>query len=668
MMRRFVVPLLLFAAATATAQAVTQQSDAKKKNITLKETIGRPTFGGYQLSPDGKLALFTKTERDPKDYSPTAHIWVHDFASGRTFQLTNSQRGESNPRFLPDGRIAFTSNRDTRNAWYVISPNGGEAVKLVEGGDSVPTGGQFSKDARRLVYTETTQRPDKKEWDERVRRRDDGYYAEQKLTYTHIWTYDLVTKSKKQITSGQTDNTGPQFSPDASTIAFTSNRSGKTVRDAGHSNNSDIYLVPAMGGEPRQLTTNQGPDGSPAWSPDGQMIAYTSSDRINSSADQMDVKVIGANGGQPRNLTADLDFSVGNIEWSKDGKFIYFTTTEWLGTKLYKVPVAGGRPTPITFEKGYEVSDFVSTEDGSKWLVTGGSLQDNSIVLLSGPDGAQPKRIFEDHGSMAEFNVARSEPIKWKGADNWEIHGVLTYPLNYQPGQKYPMILQVHGGPFGRFGATFNMGAQQWAARGYAVLQPNPRGSSGGTYAFGAANQNDWGGKDWVDISKGVDEVIKMGVADTSKLAIMGGSYGGFMTFWAITQTPRFKAAIGHAGISDWYSFFGQTDIPNLLEYGFGGLPSESKQTYERWSPIEHASKVTTPLLITHGEQDLRVPISQADQYYRLLKKMGKTVEYLRFPREGHGIAEPMHRLYLEEEQAKWFDKHVLKNSARIVP
>lgn len=666
MMRRLVVSLCLFSAVTATAQSVTQA--AAKKNITLKETIGRPTFGGYQLSPDGKLALFTKTERDPKDYSPTAHIWVHDFASGRTFQLTNSQRGESNPRFLPDGRIAFTSNRDTRNAWYVISPNGGEAVKLVEGGDSVPTGGQFSKDAKRLVYTETTQRPDKKEWDERVRRRDDGYYAEQKLTYTHIWTYDLTTKTKKQITTGQTDNTGPQFSPDASTIAFTSNRSGKTVRDAGHSNNSDIYLVPTAGGEPRQLTTNPGPDGSPTWSPDGQVIAYTSSDRINSSADQMDVKVISANGGQPRNLTADLDFSVGNLEWSKDGKFIYFTATEWLGTKLYKVPVAGGKPTPIALEKDYVVSDFVATEDGSKWLVTGGSLADNSIVLLTGPDGAQPKRVFEDHGSMAEFNVARSEAIKWKGADNWEIHGVLTYPVNYQAGQRYPMILQVHGGPFGRFGATFNMSAQQWAARGYAVLQPNPRGSSGGTYAFGAANQNDWGGKDWVDISKGVDEVIRMGVADTSKLAIMGGSYGGFMTFWAITQTPRFKAAIGHAGISDWYSFFGQTDIPNLLEYGFGGLPSESKQTYERWSPIEHAAKVTTPLLITHGEQDLRVPISQADQYYRLLKKMGKTVEYLRFPREGHGIAEPLHRLYLEEEQAKWFDKHVLKNSARIVP
>ncbi|HET9424508.1 MAG TPA: S9 family peptidase [Gemmatimonadaceae bacterium] len=662
-MRRLLVSLCVFTAVAASAQA------PAKKNITLRETIGRPTYGGYQLSPDGKLALFTRTERDPKDYTPTSHIWLHDFGTGRSFQLTSSARGESNPRFLPDGRVAFTSNRDTRNAWYVISPNGGEAVKLVDGGDSLPTGGSFSKDGKRLTFTEQTQRADRKEWEERVKRKDDGYYAEQKLTYTHIWVYDLETKKKRQLTTGTTDNMGPAFSPDASMIAFSSNRSGKTVRDANHSNNSDLFLVPTAGGEPRQITTNPGPDNNPVWSPDGQMIAYSSSDRVNSSADQMDVKVMPAAGGQPRNLTADLDYSVSNIEWSKDGKWIYFTATEGLTSKLYKVPASGGKPTPISFGNGYVVSDFVTTDDGSKWIVTGATLEEPGVVYLTGPDGAQAKRVFEDHGRLSsEFNIARSETLTWKGADNWDIEGILTYPVNYQPGQKYPLILQIHGGPFGRYAATFNPGAQIWAARGYAVLQGNPRGSSGRTYAFGAANQNDWGGKDFIDIMNGVDHVVKMGVADTGRLAVMGGSYGGFMTFWTITQTPRFKAAIGHAGISDWYSFFGQTDIPNLLEYGFGGLPTQSKATYERWSPIEHATKVTTPLLITHGENDQRVPIPQADQYYRTLKKLGKTVEFLRYPREGHGITEPMHRLHLDEEQAKWFDKYVLRGTTRVVP
>jgi dipeptidyl aminopeptidase/acylaminoacyl peptidase len=666
MMRRIVLPLVLFAVSTASAQTVTQA--AVKKNLSLKETIGRPTYGGYVLSPDGKTALFARTERDPKDYTPTAHIWLHDFATGRSFQLTNSPRGESNARFMPDGRIAFTSNRDNRTSWYAISPTGGEAVRLLEGTDSLPVNGQFSRDGKKLVYTEATQRADKKEWDDRVKRKDDGYYFEQKLTYTHVWVFDLTTKTKKQLTSGQTDNGGPQFSPDGQWVVFSSNRTGRGQRDANTSNNSDLFLVPAAGGTEKQLTTNQGPDGSPVFSPDGATIAYASSDRINSSADQMDLKVMPVAGGQPRNLTADFDFSVGNIEWSKDGKYIYFSATEWMSSKLYKVPVAGGKPQQIQFEPGYQVADFVASEDGSKWLVTGATLNDNSVAMLSGPDGAAPKRVFDDHDYLSEYNVARSQQITWKGADNWDIQGLLTYPVNYQQGQKYPLILQVHGGPFGRYAATFNMGAQTWAAKGYAVLQPNPRGSSGGTYAFGAANQNDWGGKDYIDIMKGVDAVVAMGLADTSKLAVMGGSYGGFMTFWTVTQTNRFKAAIGHAGISDWYSFFGQTDIPNLLEYGFGGLPSESKATYERWSPIEHATKVVTPLLITHGESDTRVPISQAEEYYRLLKKQGKTVEFLRFPREGHGIAEPMHRLYLEEEQAKWFDKHVLKGARAIVP
>ena len=192
------------------------------------------------------------------------------------------------------------------------------------------------------------------------------------------------------------------------------------------------------------------------WSPDGQWIAYNSSDRQNSSADQSDLKVISVSGGQPRNLTGDLDYSISNIEWSKDGKFLYFVTTEGLTSKLYKVSASGGKPTPISFGDGFVVSDFTATDDGSKWLVTGATMDDGNVVLVSGADGAQPKRIFEDHDRMKDYNIARSQTLSWKGADNWDIEGVLTYPLNYQPGKKYPLILQVHGGPFGRYAATFN--------------------------------------------------------------------------------------------------------------------------------------------------------------------------------------------------------------------
>jgi dipeptidyl aminopeptidase/acylaminoacyl peptidase len=194
---------------------------------------------------------------------------------------------------------------------------------------------------------------------------------------------------------------------------------------------------------------------------------------------------------------------------------------------------------------------------------------------------------------------------------------------------------------------------------------PNPRGSTGYGTKFTTSNVRDWGGKDFQDLMLGVDEVIRLGVADPDRLAVMGGSYGGFMTFWAITQTDRFKAAIGHAGISDWYSFHGQSDIPGLMEYGFGGTPWAARETYERWSPVRFADRAKTPLMITHGEQDRRVPIAQAEQYYRALRKRGVPVQFVRYPREGHGIQEPNHLIDLLRRQLEWFDKHLKPASER---
>jgi dipeptidyl aminopeptidase/acylaminoacyl peptidase len=662
--------LAFLAAFFVAAPLVAQQPSAElqqKKRLTLRATLEMPSYGGYQLSPDGGKILFTRTERDTTAWEAVSHIWIHDLATQKSWQLTNAPKGESNPRWLPDGRIVFSSNRDTKNRMWVIMPGGGEAARFIEGDDDAPGNGTFSPDYGRLAFTEATERPDKKEWDEKVKKKDDGYYAEKKVTYTHVYVYDLAGRKKKQLTGAQFDHQSPTWSPDGRWIAYTSNRSGTTSRDANFSNNSDIFIVPADSGAERQLTTNDGPDSSPTWSPDGSTIAFVSSDYHNNQADQNDIKVVAAAGGEPRNLTKEFDWSVSNIEWSKDGKWIYFSAAQGLGTNVYRIAATGGEPVKLSFGDDFVASNYQISDDGTKWLVTGASLAEPGIVYLTDAEGRRPRRLFPEHERLAEFEVAKSEAVTWKGADGWEIEGVLTYPVGYQPGQKYPFILQVHGGPFGRFSATFNQGAQIWAARGYAVLQGNPRGSSGRTFEFGNANQDDWGGKDFIDLMEGVDYVVERGIADPDRMAIMGGSYGGFMTFWAITQTDRFKAAIGHAGISDWYAFFGQTDIPAYLEFGFGGLPTASKETYERWSPVEFAERVTTPLLITHGENDQRVPIPQAEQYYRFLKKLGKTVEFLRYPREGHGIGEPVHRLHLDAEQEKWFDTHVLRKAPRAV-
>ena len=656
----------LLLAAVLTAAPLSAQTAVDMRPITMRTTLEMASYGGYRLSPDGRRVLFTRSVRDTTDWSTTSHIWLHELDTDRTWQLTNSEKGESNPRWLPDGRVVFASERGEETELWVITPGAGEAVRLVED-DEAPSNGEFSPDLTRIAYAERSDRPDKKEWDERVKKKDDGYFAEKRNTFTHVWVYDIAAQKKKQLTSGEHDHNGVAWSPDGRWIAYASNRTGRTILDAGHSNNTDIFIVPADSGAERQLTTGEGPDGSPVWSPDGRMIAYASSDRVNNSADQTELKVVPVEGGEPRNLTADFDWSISGIEWSKDGRHVYFSAAQGLSTHLYRVPASGGEPERISFGDDFVLSSVDRSADGQHWVVAGATLAEPNVVYLTRADGRDPQRLFEDHENLEDFRVARAQTLTWEGADGWEIEGILTYPVDYVEGQRYPMILQVHGGPHGRFSASFNAGAQIWAARGYAVLQGNPRGSSGRTFEFSNANQLDWGGKDFIDIMNGVDRVIEMGVADPEQLAIMGGSYGGFMTFWAVTQTDRFKAAIGHAGISDWYSFFGQTDIPNLLEFGFGGLPTQSKETFERWSPIEYADRVTTPLLITHGEEDRRVPIPQADQYYRLLKKLDRTVEFLRYPREGHGIAEPAHRLHLDGEQAKWFETHVLKRADRPV-
>ncbi len=644
------------------ASALPAQQPTAPRNITLRAMLERPTYGGYEISPDGRFVAFTRTERDTTDWEATTHIWLHELSTGRTFQLTSAPRGESNARFLPDGRVAFTSNRDDKTSWWAISPEGGEAVKLFDD-EEAPSSGTFTPDLKRIVLTDRIDRPDKKEWDAKVKKKDDGFFAEKRLEFAQVVVYDAEVKSKRQLTAGPYDHQGAVLSPDARWIAFTSNRTGTTGRDANWSDNTDIFIVPADSGAERRLTANPGPDGSPVWSPDGAWIAFSSSDHAKNSANQSDLKVVRAEGGEPLNLTADFDYSISRIEWSADGRSLYFTAAEGLTSKLYKVSATGGKPVPVAFSDDFVFGGFSATKDGKTWIVTGSSLDEPNIVYLTDEDGRRARRLFVEHENLSDFDVARAEPITWRGADDWMIEGVLTYPVGYEAGQRYPLILQVHGGPHGRYSATFNQSAQIWAARGYAVLQGNPRGSSGRTFEFSNANRNDWGGKDFQDIMNGVDNVVALGVADPDRLAVMGGSYGGFMTFWTVTQTDRFKAAIGHAGISDWYSFFGQTDIPNLLEFGFGGLPTESKETYERWSPVEYAGRVRTPLLITHGENDRRVPIAQAEQYFRVLKKLDRTVEFLRYPREGHGITEPVHRLHLDAEQEKWFAEHVLNRS-----
>ena len=456
---------LTFVAGIFAVTGVALSQETGKKKITMIEELMMPDWGGYELSYDGSLVAFTKTSLDTSDFESTSHVWLYETAGGDTRQLTYSEKSESNPRWLPDGRLLFNSERDGDEKVYVISPYGGEGAQFFDD-DEAPLNGVFSPDHGRIAYTERSERADKDEWEKKVELKDDGYYWEHNEQFTHIWVYDIESKEKK-ITSG------------------------------------DI----------RQLTNNPGPDTSPAWSPDGKWIAYTASENENIMFNQFEVMLIPVEGGRPVNLTADLDYSVSNVQWSKDSRFVYYSVRKAPTRRVFRSAIKDGKREVVLSADEYVTDSFKLSEDGRSLLFTGSSAAEPGEVFLTGSDSSTIRNILSPTGHMASYETARQEVVYWKGASGWDIDGMLIYPLDYNEGVRYPLILDVHGGPHGAYYNTYSAEAQWWAARGYAVLRANPRGSSGHTFEYGKGVYNDWGGNDFIDLMNGVDHVIGTGIA-----------------------------------------------------------------------------------------------------------------------------------------------------------
>jgi dipeptidyl aminopeptidase/acylaminoacyl peptidase len=690
-MKKHAYPLLLGAAMLALSMGEAGAISAfRDKRMTIEDALAIRQISAHQFSPDGKRIAYTISEWDREENRRVSHIWVVSFDGGPTAKLTTGDKGETSPQWSPDGsNIAFLADRDKGTQVWVIPVDGGEADKLTSEENDVQSF-QWSPDGKLIAFVTRDTPKDKAAREKRRKDKFDAIVVDSDFTYSHLWTIDVETREKKRLTEGDFTVSDPQWSPNGASIAFVMSKSGaqeSSFVDVSDDRHTDIYSVSARGGPPKQLTTNPGPDANPRWSPDGKLIAYTSNTEQKSWAAKTDVMVISPDSGAPRNLTKDFYESANSgasiMAWAPDGNALYFSSGVGLYTHIFSVsvggPAGGGEVAQVTRESrnyaAFDISGHPAVANSPtpalnpqeaantpSWKIAytvNDSFTADDIWVAPLKNVEQAKKITWVNPQIRDFALARTRVIKWKGPDNLDIEGLLVSPLGYEEGKRYPLILQIHGGPYGRFTDTFNSRSQLWAANGYAVLMPNPRGSTGYGNRFTAANLGDWGGKDFKDIMAGVDTVIARGVADPDKLVVMGGSYGGFMTFWTITQTDRFKAAIGHAGISDWYSFHGQSDVPGLMEFGFGGQPWASAETYRKWSPMTHVDRVKTPLLITHGERDLRVPIAQAEQFYRALKKHGVETVFLRYPREGHSIQEPNHQIDLFQRQLEWFDSHL---------
>ncbi|MBM3791248.1 MAG: S9 family peptidase, partial [Acidobacteria bacterium] len=516
---------------------------AGEKRMTVEDSLSIRDVGAPRLSPDGRRVAYTITEWVKDKNTRVAHIYLTTTDGRSTLRLTNGEKGESSPQWSPDGsRIGFMANRDQANQVWTIGADGGEAEKLTteEGG---VTAFCWSPDGKKVAYLTRDVPGNKEEREKKKKDKFDAIVVDQELLYSHLWVIDLDTKSKKRLTEGSFSVSSPQWSPDGKWLAFVTSASASqesSYKDISADRNTDIHVVSADGGAPRLLTPNPGIDGNPRWSPDGKEVAYTATDDPKSWAAKTDLMVIPAQGGAPRNLTRDFMESVGGDPiWSPDGKGLFFGAGVGVYSHLYSLPAAGGRARQVTQGDVQHRQFDIGSNGKTAAFIMEGPAAPGDIWITDLTAGGKTQITFANPQAK-DFALADTEVIRWKGPDGFDIEGILVKPLGYETGKRYPLILQIHGGPYGRFSNGFNSRAQIFAANGYAILMPNPRGSTGYGIQFTQANVGDWGGKDYQDYVAGADAVIARGIADSEKLLVMGGSYGGFSTFWTITQTDRF--------------------------------------------------------------------------------------------------------------------------------
>ncbi|WP_408010570.1 prolyl oligopeptidase family serine peptidase [Pseudalkalibacillus sp. A8] len=627
-----------------------------------------------QLSPDGnRLAYVVKEINDQKKYQ--SNLYLLDIGTNKAVRWTRSNSMDTFPRWSPDGMsLLFLSNRSGKNQVWLISTEGGEPEQLTdeENGVSSPS---WHPEGKSVLYQYTLEKKDKEEPKpivvEKLKYKADGKATLTYQSYVHISEISLQYRKINRLSNGDHDHLNANFTPDGQAIVYS-----KFEEDVpGSYRRSNVYYCKHEG-DPVKITEMEGTFSHPVCSPDGRYIAYVGHDQHYGGATYNEIFVYDREHSTTQCLTEKLDLQVGdmmisdlhavepspNLRWSSNSEMLYFLASEFGNTELYSIDLFGNVDKIVEGDR--HIFQY-AVDDNRKdvYLAVSTPTHPGELVRHDINSLMEEPLTFHNESLMNNTKLSVPEPVQFPSQDGTVIHGWILKPHNFKKEKKYPLVLEIHGGPHMMYGNTFFHEFQVLTSKEYTVLYLNPRGGHGYGQTFVNACCGDYGGGDYEDLMAGVDHALESYEwIDPEQLFVTGGSYGGFMTNWIVGNTNRFKAAVTQRSICNWHSFYGVSDIGYFFtQWEIGAHMEDDPEKLWHHSPIRLVKQIETPLLILHGERDYRCPIEQAEQLFVALKQQNKTTRFVRFPDADHNLSrsgDPVMRVARLEQISGWFDDY----------
>ncbi len=645
------------------------------KLLDMETYMEMESVGSPNISPDGKLILFTRGWVDKVNDRTRRNLWMVDVDGLRVRKLTEGDWSDSSPVWSPDGKkIAFLSDRDGTTQLYIMWMDTREVAQLTHL-QTAPSSLKWSPDGQTLAFTMFIQdntpilpiklpkRPSGAKWAspgiviDRLTWQRDGRGPVPR-GYSHIYILNAeLGGTPRQLTSGNFSHSDPQWSMDGKTIYFSAIRKPDVEYQRG---DSEIYALSIDTLDIKNLTDRKGPDRGMRVSPDGKWIAYTGYDDKNFTSHLSSLYIMDSSGGQKQLLAGNLPNSPSSVTWASDSSGVYYIMSEKGVANFYFVSRSGKIE---TITKGNQYFSGLSLAKNNQAATTLSSYYNpGTLVTLNLNSPTEIKSLVDvNMDIMGDIKLGEVEEMWFKSPDGLDLQGWLIKPSEFALGKKYPMVLWIHGGPWSMYTIRFSWIFQNFAAEGYAVLYMNPRGSTGYGQDFVNGIQFSYPGKDYDDLMAAVDAAIDKGFIDTDNLFVCGGSGGGVLTAWIVGHTNRFCAAVSMRPVINWHSFVGTTDGSSWYRQ-FEKYPWEDPMEYAVRSPLHYVANVTTPTMVMTGEADLRTPMTQSEEYYRALKMLKKDTLLVRMPDEYHGWRRPSHNMARQLYLMAWFEKYMKKD------